>query len=155
MMDDDHLGEEQAQYEDWDDGRVLRFLTKHACRRLGLLRGIEEQRHVALPETSEQQKFLLQLARELKDDDARAAGPDRCPGRSAIRTSPKGSEVDAQDAFDKLGPSDRLIVRDACKTVFTTCDVVATALNEDKQSTDGKKQQEPMPGDQAEEGSDS
>ena len=155
MMDDNHLGEEQAQYEDWGDARVLRFLTKHACRRLELLRGIEEQRHIALPATSEQQKFLLQLARELRDNDASAAEPNRCPGRPAVETLATDSVVEAQDAFDKLGPNDRSIVRDACKTLFATSGVVATAWTADKQSIDRKTQQEPVPGDRAEEGTDS
>lgn len=141
MINDDHLGDDKAQYENWDSRRVLEFLTVRSCRRLDMLRGIEEQRCIALPATSEQQKFLLQLVRELKDG-AGTAEPDRCPKVSTdTEVASKGNATEAQDAFDKLDPVDRSTVRDACKTLLSINNVLAEGFSEHKQSARGREDQ--------------
>jgi hypothetical protein len=133
MNDDNHLGDDKDQYDNWDRTDLLRFLKVHGCRRLDRLSAIEKQRHIALPATSEQQKFLLQLACELKDE------PDSC------LTLPTNTEewnvAEAQDAFNKLEPIDRSKLRDATKTLFSLNNAMAERYSDHKQSALRNKDQ--------------
>jgi hypothetical protein len=143
INDDHHLGDDKAQYANWNRTRLLAFLQVHACRRLDMLRDIEEQRHIALPATSDQQKILLQLARELKDDNPGAAETNGCPTVSIdTEAATKGNAVEAQDAFDKLDPTERTIVRNASKTLLSLNNVMAERYSDHKQSALGKKDQD-------------
>jgi hypothetical protein len=142
MINDHHLGDDKAQYANWNRTRLLGFLKVHACRRLDMLRDIEEQRHIALPATSEQQKFIQQLARELKDDNPGAAETDGCPTLSIdTEAATEANTVEAQTAFDKLDPTDRAKVRDASETLFSINNVMAERYSEHKQSVLGEKGQ--------------
>jgi hypothetical protein len=142
------------QYQGWDRKRVLDFILANACPRLEMLRAIEEERHLPLPATIEQQKVLLQLASELKGDDS--AARQHCS--SSVCNSPTEAVTDdkvdpALDAFNKLDPTDRAVVRDASKTLFSLNNVLAEGLIEYKQSDLGKKDQsqEQAPADKGEE----
>jgi hypothetical protein len=135
MSSNQHPGDKSTQYPAWDSRRLFDRLLEHACRRLDILRETEEQRHIALPATAEQMRFLLQLARELKAEESAV----RQPSASAVCNSPTEALTEekaapAQEAFNKLDAIDRAAVRDASSTLFSLNDVLAEALIEYKQS---------------------
>jgi hypothetical protein len=142
MTNSQHVGDDSTQYETWDRRRVLVFVLAHACRRLDMLRQIEEQRHIALPATAEQEKLLLQMARELKGDDS-AAGQHSSAGacNSPTEAVTENKVAPAQDAFNKLDPTGRSMVRDASETLFLISNVLAEGFSEHKQSALGRKDQ--------------
>jgi hypothetical protein len=143
MSSNQHPGDKSTQYETWDRRRILMRLKVHACQRLDMLRSSEEQRHMALPATAEQERLLLQIVRELKDDDPTSGQADGCA--TAYSAQPHAvideKTAVAQEAFAKLNPTDRAVVRDASKTLFSLNNVLAEGLIEYKQSDLGKKDQ--------------
>ena len=91
-----------------------------------MLRASEEQRRIPQSATLEQQKFLLQLARELV-----VAEP---PAKDNVSSSPaKKHEVSqylekAKRAFNELEIHDRMLVRDATEKLFHAVDQIAEGV---------------------------
>jgi hypothetical protein len=129
-MSEDELEHLTAGYEHWDQKRLVTFILAHGCARLNMLRASEEQRRLPNSATLEQQKFLLQLARDLREPEP--------PAKGNVSSSPvEQHEVPqylekAKRAFDELGVQDRWLVRDATEKLLRTVDQLAEDLGPER-----------------------
>jgi hypothetical protein len=127
-MNEDEFQHLAAGYESWDRKRLRTFILAHGCARLNMLRASEEQRRLPHSATLEQQKFLLQLARDLDDPEP--------PVKDNVSSSPaEKHEVseyleEAGRTFNELGVHDRMLVRDAAEKLLHTVDQIAERVTQ-------------------------